>query len=48
VDHSPCLFTKELKDRVDSVLNNTATVVLDFHKRHLEAQHSKCAPMIRD
>jgi hypothetical protein len=48
VDHSPCLFMKELKDRVDSVLNNTATVVQDFHTRHLEAQHSKCAPMVRD
>jgi hypothetical protein len=44
VDHSPCLFTKELNDRVDSVLNNTATMVQDFHMRHLEAQRSKCAP----
>jgi hypothetical protein len=47
-DHSPCLFTKELKDKVDSVWNNAATVVQDFHTRHLEAQHSKCAPMVRD
>jgi hypothetical protein len=41
-DHSSCLFTDKLKDRVDSVLNNTPTVVQDFHKRHLEAQRSKC------
>jgi hypothetical protein len=46
VDHSRCLFTKELQDRVNSVLNNTATVVQDFHTRHLEAQNSKCAPMV--
>lgn len=46
VDHSPCLFTEELQDGVYYVLNNTVTVVQDFHTRHLEAQHSKCAPMV--
>lgn len=48
LDHSPCLFTKDLKDRVDSVLNNVAPVVQDFHVRHLKAQQSKCAPMVWD
>lgn len=46
VDHSSCLFMQELIDRVDSVLSNTASVVQDFHTRHLEAQRSKCTPIV--